>query len=75
MLISYLKSLQLLGLLQRRLKGDIRFDQLEGLQEEEPDGKKGNKESPLICRAKYCSSYKKKNLPLLPTWASPKREL
>lgn len=40
MLISYPKSLQLLGLLPRRLKGSIRFDQLEGLQEEEPHGKK-----------------------------------
>lgn len=40
MLISYPKSLQLLGLLLRRLKGSIRFDQLEGLREEEPDGKK-----------------------------------
>lgn len=40
MFISYPKSLQLLGLLLRRLKGSIRFDQLEGLQEKEPDGKK-----------------------------------
>lgn len=40
MLISYSKSLQLLGLLLRRLKGSIRFDQLESLQEEKPDGRK-----------------------------------
>lgn len=40
MFISYPKSRQLLGLLLRRLKGSIRFDQLEGLQEKEPDGKK-----------------------------------
>lgn len=40
MLISHPKSLQLLGLLLRRLKGSIRSDQLEGLQEEESHGKK-----------------------------------
>lgn len=40
MFISYPKNLQLLGLLLRRLKGSSRFDQLEGLQEEEPDGRK-----------------------------------
>lgn len=54
MLISYPKSPQLvvlLGLLLRRLKGSIRFDQLEGLQKEEPDGKKEVRETFCILQS------------------------
>ena len=67
MLILYRKSLQLivlLGSLPRRLKRGFRLEQLEGLEEAEPDG---NKETPLyFAELKIVLPTERKISPCLP---------